>query len=88
MFGGIGYAELIVLAVVAVILFGKKLPEVARNVGQSYGQFRKGLSELQSSMADVKDDLTVENIEYESDDDHHHYDPGPKFEPPTDDASD
>ena len=86
MFGGIGTAELIVLAVVAVVLFGSKLPEVARNVGQSYAQFRKGLSDLQSSMADVKNEMSVENIEYDSEHDEYQYEPGPKFEPPTDDA--
>ena len=63
MLGGIGYAELVVLGVVAVILFGRKLPEVARNVGNSYAQFRQGLSELQSSMNDVKDDLSIDKID-------------------------
>jgi len=47
---GIGYAELVILGIVAVILFGKRLPEVARSVGQSYAQLRKGLSEMQSSI--------------------------------------
>ena len=88
MFGGIGYAELIVLAVVAVVLFGRKLPDVARNVGQSYAQFRQGLSELQSSMSEVTDDLSIDKIEYDAEESDYHYEPGPKFEPPTDDNSD
>ena len=79
MFGGIGYAELIVLAVVAVVLFGRKLPDVARNVGQSYAQFRQGLSELQSSMNDVKDDLSIDKIEFDAEEPDHQYEPGPKF---------
>ena len=83
MFGTIGSTELIVMAVVAVILFGRKLPEVARNVGQSYAQFRQGLSELQTSMSDVKDDMSVNNLDYDSDESDH-YEPGPKFEPPND----
>lgn len=48
--GGIGGAELMVIAVIAVILFGSKLPEVARSVGQSYTQFRNGLNDIQSSI--------------------------------------
>lgn len=48
--GGIGAGELLVVAVVAVLLFGSKLPEVARNLGKTYHQFRKGLSDLQSTM--------------------------------------
>jgi len=82
MFGSIGYAELIVMAVVAVILFGRKLPEVARNVGSSYAQFRQGLSELQSSFHDVKDDLTIDPPDFDADDFQDDYVPGPKFEPP------
>lgn len=47
--GGIGTSELLIIGVVAVLLFGAKLPEVARNFGRSYQQFRKGLTDLQSS---------------------------------------
>ncbi len=48
--GGIGFQEIVVIAVVAVILFGSRLPDVARSLGASYQQFRKGLSEIQSSL--------------------------------------
>ncbi len=47
---GIGATELMLVAVVAVILFGSKLPEVARNMGKSYHQFRQGLNDLKSSI--------------------------------------
>ena len=50
MLPSIGITELVVLGVVAVVLFGKRLPEVARNVGRSYGELRKGLTELQSTI--------------------------------------
>ena len=46
----IGYAEMAVILVLAVLMFGKRLPEVARSVGQSYQQFRKGLSEIQNTI--------------------------------------
>ena len=55
--GGIGFSEMLVIGVVAVLLFGSKLPEVARNLGASYNQFRKGLSDIQSSIK--KDHLTL-----------------------------
>ncbi len=48
--GGIGFGEILIILVVAVILFGSRLPEVAKNLGKSYQQFRKGLAELQSSI--------------------------------------
>lgn len=47
---GIGFPELVIVGVVAVLLFGSRLPEVARSLGQSYQQFRKGLNEIQSSI--------------------------------------
>ena len=46
---GLGMQEVMIVGVVAVILFGKKLPEVARSVGSSYREFRKGLHEFQSA---------------------------------------
>ena len=49
MFGSIGYPELIVLGIVAVLLFGSRLPQVARSLGQSYREFRRGLDELRSN---------------------------------------
>ena len=48
--GGIGFSEMLVIGIVAVLLFGSRLPEVARSLGQTYQQFRKGLAELQSTI--------------------------------------
>ena len=47
---GLGIQELIIIGIVAVVLFGKRLPEVARSLGSSYKEFRQGLSEIQSQM--------------------------------------
>ena len=40
---GMGVQEFAIVAVVAILLFGKRLPEVARSFGASYRQFRQGL---------------------------------------------
>jgi sec-independent protein translocase protein TatA len=43
MFRSLGTVEIIVIAVVLLLLFGgKKLPELARGVGQAGSEFRKG----------------------------------------------
>lgn len=45
-----GPPELLVIGVVALIIFGRRLPEVARSMGKSIVEFKKGLK-------DVKDDV-------------------------------
>lgn len=47
---GLSPVELMVVGVVAILLFGSKLPEVARSLGGSYRELRKGFDEFQSHM--------------------------------------
>ena len=48
--------EWIVILIVAVLIFGRRLPEVARNLGRSISDFKKGMKEA----SEVKDDVTKE----------------------------
>lgn len=52
MFGSVGYPELILFGVVAILLFGKRLPEVARSLGGTYRDFRKSLNEIKTSFSE------------------------------------
>lgn len=46
MFQNIGSTEIIIIAVVLLIFFGgKKLPELARGIGEAIREFRKSASE-------------------------------------------
>lgn len=46
MFGTPGWSELLVVLLIILVLFGaKKLPELARSLGKSLGEFRKGKAE-------------------------------------------
>jgi len=38
---GLGPLEIVVIGALAVMLYGKKLPEVGRSVGQSIAELRK-----------------------------------------------
>ena len=48
-----GPLEIIVILVVALLIFGRRLPEIARNIGKSLTEFKKGVHEAK----EVKDDL-------------------------------
>ncbi len=48
-----GPVEVIVILVVALLIFGRRLPEIARNIGKSLTEFKKGVHEAK----EVKDDL-------------------------------
>lgn len=65
-FGGMGMTEIMVIGGIAVMLFGKNLPSVARKFGKTYREFRKGLSEFQSQ---VRVDDYVNDVYSDNDDD-------------------
>lgn len=83
MFGSIGYQEVIVIGVVAILLFGKRLPDVARNWGNSYRDLRRSLNDIKSSFAADHFESTKpkrSNIEY----DDRSTESAPRFVPPVD----
>ena len=50
---GLGYQELLIILVIVLILFGaNRMPELARSLGSSVKEFKKGVNE-------VKDDATA-----------------------------
>jgi sec-independent protein translocase protein TatA len=52
---GLGTQELMVILVIVLVLFGgSKLPEIARSLGKSVREFKKGIGEGASE--DDKDD--------------------------------
>ena len=52
-----GPVELIVILVIAVLLFGRRLPEIARGLGKSLTEFKKGVKEAQNEVEDTVDDV-------------------------------
>jgi sec-independent protein translocase protein TatA len=83
----LGPWELAIVGIVAILLFGQRLPEVMRSLGKSYNEFRKGLSDIQSSI-NYTDYSSPSNNSYSSStrtsSDYEDYEEptAPKFEPP------
>ena len=47
---GLGYQELMIILVIVLLLFGaQKLPELARGLGKSVSEFKRGQSEEDST---------------------------------------
>lgn len=50
-FGPLGLAEIIAILLVVLLLFGaKRLPDIAKGLGQSVREFRKGIRDAQNEI--------------------------------------
>ncbi len=76
------------VSVVAIMLFGKRLPEVARQVGRGWAELKKGLTSLQSEFnaalySDVPSSSSRQSAAYSSSEiDDYEEQTAPKFVPP------
>ena len=83
---GLGPAEMLIVGVIAVLLFGQRLPEVGRSIGKSLMEFKKGLNDIKSEMnVATMDTPSRPTKRYTADD----YDEptAPKFVPPAQESS-
>lgn len=65
-----GLPEMVILGAIALLLFGKRLPEVARSLGKGIVEFKKGVSGIED---DVDKSTFQNNVEASR--------PAPKDEP-------
>jgi len=49
--------EWLVILIIALLIFGKRLPEIARSVGKSLTEFKKGINEAQQTKDELEDDV-------------------------------
>lgn len=59
--GPLGLFEILMILVVVLLIFGpKRLPDMARGLGQSIREFRKSVRDVQK---DIKDDIESEAVQ-------------------------
>lgn len=51
---GLGPMELLIVGGIAVLLFGNRLPSVARSLGSSIVEFKKGMREIETQSDDAR----------------------------------
>jgi TatA/E family protein of Tat protein translocase len=51
MFGSVGFPELMVILIIALIVFGpRRLPEIGKALGQTINEFKKGANAIRESV--------------------------------------
>ena len=59
-FMNLGGQEMIIIFVVILLLFGaKKIPELARGLGKSMGEFKKAREEFEHEITKAEDDVKI-----------------------------
>src|SRR5262249_44715775 len=51
--------HLLVIGIIAILLFGKRLPDIARSLGKSMAEFKKGLKGLEDEIQGDMSNLTT-----------------------------
>jgi sec-independent protein translocase protein TatA len=62
MFGGFGLPEILLILFILLLLFGaKKLPEIAKGMGKSVKEFKKGMKDIEEDIK-KEDDSDKKNL--------------------------
>jgi sec-independent protein translocase protein TatA len=64
-FPGLGGQEILLLIVLGVLLFGRKLPELGRSVGKTFVEFKKGVKGLEDEVESAGNPQAKQAIEPE-----------------------
>ena len=52
-----GPLEMVIILIVAVLIFGRRLPEIARGLGKSISEFKKGVKEVKDTGDEIVQDV-------------------------------
>lgn len=61
--GNLGSSEMMVIFIAILLLFGaKKIPELARGLGKSMGEFKKARDEFENEIARAEDEVKIRQV--------------------------
>ncbi|MEK7711287.1 MAG: twin-arginine translocase TatA/TatE family subunit [Planctomycetota bacterium] len=60
MFGLPGGMEWVVILVIGLLLFGRRLPDVARSIGKSIVEFKRGMKDVRDDIEEASKDDRME----------------------------
>lgn len=66
MLPNLGPMEMMIVMGLAVLLFGKRLPEVGRSLGKGIVEFKKGLNEVTSGLDDASSSISSYTSPYQA----------------------
>ena len=75
-----GPTEMLIIGAIAVLLFGKRLPEVGRSLGKGIVEFKKVIHGIEDDIDSASSSSSTAATQEESAD--HEEATAPKFEPP------
>jgi sec-independent protein translocase protein TatA len=77
---GFSAVHMLIFGIVAILLFGNRLPSVARSLGRSLVEFKKGMNELETEFKSsiYSEPTSTPRVAYTD----HNEPAAPRFEPP------
>ena len=81
-----GPMEMLIIGGIAVLLFGKRLPEVGRSLGKGIVEFKKGINGIEDELETATSGGS--KVAYDSSQKDYEEAATPKFEPPTSEPKD
>ncbi len=81
---GVGPLEMLILGAIGVLLFGKRLPEVGRQLGKGLTEFKRGIHGVESEINSAVNSVSTPTYSgYDEVEDDYQEPTAPKFEPPS-----